>query len=255
MKYTIKYEEAEAMVTNGNLTPLESVRADFVLATFYKDSEAIKDYALKHNKKAIAHAVNGLFNANHDCKWEDLVEGVSYIRINHEADKDSEAVKERQLYAWDVFCKKVVKDSHKHEIDRAVFGALNLFGHNMGVEFIEDKSISVKYKKECVAELKMFTKYSDAPKVFFENAESNKGHERQLQFFFDMFYGENTITATKHYVDHLKAKFITATNKGYTDKSEFVLLQLIMNEAYNCKHGVKYNFNSKLTCHKEHKEK
>ena len=106
-----------------------------------------------------------------------------------------------------------------------------------------------------MAKVKMYTKFTDAPKVFFENATSNKGHERQLQVFFDTFFGEGVVTSKKVYVDHLKAKFITATKEGYSDKNEFALLQLICYEARKAVHNEGYSYNSKLDCHKKPKEK
>lgn len=255
MKYNITIEEAKITLANAEATTLEKVRASFVVATLGKDSEAVKDYAEKHNKKAVAEAVATLFEGD-SFKWDTFIEGVSYPFIDTEAEDDTEAVKKKTLETKDVFCKKATKNSTKTELPLIIMGMLNQYGHNLGIDFLKGKEgVSVKLKEKAVAELKLYTKFSNAPKTFFENATSNKGHERQLQVFFDTFFGEGNVIATKHYVDHLKESFIVATKDGYKDKSEIAFLQLICNEAYNCKHDKKYTFKSSLTCHKEVKPK
>lgn len=249
MNYTMNMNEASTMLKAENLTIIEKVTAEFVLATFGKDAEAVKAYAEAQNKKAMAEAVTSLFEGN-TFKWADFVEGVAYPFIDTEAEEDAKAVKMKEVFVRDIFCKKVVKDSKKVKIDDVLFAMATTFGHNMGAEFVADK-----FGKEAVCKLKMYTKYTDAPKVFFENATSNKGHERQLQVFFDTFFGEGVAVAKKIYVDHLKSKFITATKDGYADKNEFALLQLICYEARRAKHNEGYTYMSRLDCHKEPKVK
>ena len=249
MKYELNIVEAEKMLKAEGLTAVEKVTAEFVLATYGKDSEAVKAYADSHNKKAMAEAVATFFEGD-SFKWSEFVEGAFYPFIDAEAVKDTEAVKMKEIFVRDIFCKKVVKDSTKVQIDKVLFAMATTFGHNMGAEFVKDK-----FGAEAVAKLKMYTKFTDAPKVFFENATSNKGHERQLQLFFDTFFGEGVAVAKKVYVDHLKAKFITATKDGYSDKNEFALLQLICYEAKKAKHNEGYTYVSRLDCHKEPKVK
>ena len=255
MKYTIEYAKAVESLKAEGLTPSEVVRFSFIRDTFGKDTEVVKDYVEKHNKKAIAEAVATLFDGD-TFKWEAFIEGVDYTFIDTEAVNDTEAVKVKTLEVKDIFCKKSTKNSTKVELPLLIMGMVNQYGHNLGIDFLKGKEgVSVKLKEKAVAELKIYTRFSNAPKVFFENAESNKGHERQLQVFFDTFFGEGKVVATKHYVDHLKEAFIVATKEGYKDKSDMAFLQLICNEAYSCKHGVKYTFKSNLTCHKEVKDK
>lgn len=255
MKYTIEYAQAVEGLKAEGLTPSEVVRLSFIRDTFGKDAEAVKDYAEKHNKKAMAEAIASCFNGD-SFKWDFFIEGVSYSHIDHEVEDDTKAISMKVLKVSDIFCKKSTKNSNKKELPLVIMGMLNQYGHNLGIDFLKGKEgVNVQLKEKAVAELKLYTKYTNAPKCFFENATSNKGHERQLQEFFNTFYGENQVIATKHYVDHLKESFIVATKKGYADKSEIAFLQLICNEAYNCKHGKKYNFKSSLTCHAEKKDK
>lgn len=249
MKYELNIAKADEMLKAENLSVAEKVTAEFVKATFGKDADTVKAYADSQNKKAMAEAVANLFEGD-AFKWSVFVEGVAYPFIDTDTDTDTEAVKMKELLIRDIFCKKVTKDSHKVLIDKVIFAMATTFGHNMGAEFVKDK-----FGAEAVAKLKMYTKFTDAPKVFFENATSNKGHERQLQVFFDTFFGEGVVTSKKIYVDHLKAKFITATKNGYADKNEFALLQLICYEAKKAKHNEGYVYISRLDCHKEPKVK
>ena len=256
MKYTMTIENAQAIIASTTANTAERYRAEFVIATIGTEAEEAKATITAMNAKAKAKATATLWQGD-KFNWPKFIDGVSYPYINAEAEEDSKAISDKLLTVSDVFCKRATKNSTKAELPTMLFGMCSAYGHNMGVDFMADKSdVAIKSAKNALAELKLFSKFTDSAKVFFgDNATSNKAHERQLQVFFDTFYGaKEAPKAKKHYVDHLKERFIVATSDGYKDKSELGLLQLICDEAKASKAGTKYTFTTKLDGHKVPKE-
>jgi hypothetical protein len=159
-------------------------------------------------------------------------------------------VKEKFVLVRDIFCKKKTKNSTKAVIDPMLYAMVTTIGNNFGIAFAENH-------KEVVSMLKVYTRFSNAPKCFFEDTcASNNSLERQLQTIADTMYGKaDTVKIKKMYVVHAKDTFIRATKNGYKNGNEIALLQILVDHIADCKNGKKYTHTSKLDGHKEVKDK
>ena len=246
---TINTNEAKTILANTQSTQAEKHLANYILAIDGKDNTEAEAVAVAMNKKSLAEAVTTLWNGD-SFNWENLIDGTKYLFINTEADTDVEAITEKTVLVRDVFCKKLTKTTKKHLIDPLLYAMVTTLGNNMGIAFANDH-------KDVVSMLKVYTKFTDAPKCFFgENASSNNAMEKQFQLIMDtMLTAEKAPKAKKMYVTHTKDTFIRANKDGYKNGNEITLLQILVDHIADCKNGKKYNYVSKLDGHKEIKEK
>jgi hypothetical protein len=248
-KSTITRENALAIMHNADSTKAENTLASFIVNIDGKTEAEAVAVAEAMNKKALAEAVTTLWDGD-NFKWEKLIDGVKYYTIDTEADTEAEAVKEKAVLVRDIFCKKKTKNSTKAVVDPMIYAMVTTIGNNFGVAFAEDH-------KEVVSMLRVYTKFSNAPKCFFEDTcASNNSLERQLQVIADTMYGKTeAVKIKKMYVVHAKDTFVKTTKDGYKMGNEIALLQILVDHIADCKNGKKYTLVSKLDGHKEVKEK
>lgn len=246
---TINHENALAIIANTESTQAEKHLANFIVAIHGKNNTEAEAVAEAMNKKSLAEAVSTLWNGE-KFDWTKFVDGVKYLYINTEADTEAEAITEKAVLVRDIFCKKLSKNTTKKLVDPMLYAMVTTLGNNMGIAFANDH-------KEVVSMLKVYTKFTDAPKCFFgENASSNNAMEKQFQIIMDTMLGaENAPKAKKMYVTHAKDTFIRANKDGYKNGNEIALLQIIVDHVADCKNGKNYKFISKLDGHKEIKPK
>lgn len=249
--FTVKFNktEAEAVLVHADSTEAEKTLAVFVRDSFGKTEAEAVAVAEDINKKNLSLAVASLWDGD-SFKWEKLIDGVKYYTIDTEADTEAEAVKEKTVLVRDCFCKKKTKNSTKAVVDSVLYAMVTTIGNNFGVAFAEDH-------KEVISMLRVYTKFSNAPKCFFEDTcHSNNSLERQLQVITDTMYGKaEAVKIKKMYVVHAKDTFVKTTKDGYKMGNEIALLQILVDHIADCKNGKKYIFTSKLDGHKEVKDK
>lgn len=240
-------QKSVAILEDANSTSHEKAYAKFIIAMDGKNHNDEIEVAEALNKKALSEAVASLWDGN-SFKWEKLIDGVTYPCIDLE-DKDSEMVKDKLVLVRDVFCLKKTKNSNKSVLDSMMLGMVAQFGVNLGFAFANEH-------KEVVSMLKVYTKFTDAPKCFFgETSTSNNSLEKQLQVIADSMLGKDAVKIKKMYVVHAKDSFIRANANGYKNGNEIALLQVIVNHIHDAKIGKVYKHDSKLIGHKEVKDK
>ena len=226
--------------------------------TSSRDSRAVADFYLNAdgltstadliavaeavNKKYHAEAVASMWSGN-NFDWTSMVNGVTYPVIDPEAAEN--ILKHKLLTVRDCFCLRKTKNSTKAVLPGTLFGMVAQMGLNMGQAFDSDHA-------EAVAMLKVYTKFTSAPAVFFEEtATSNNSLERQLQVIADSLLGADAVKIKKAYAVHAKDCFIRATREGYKNGNEIALLQVLVEHIRDCKNGVKYVHKSGLEGHRD----
>ena len=241
------FEKSLAIVADANADSHAKAFAQFVIDMDGKHSSDAVAVADAINKKSLALAVASLWDGN-NFNWESMVKGVAYPFIDVE-DKDAEIVKSKLVMVRDCFCLKKSKNSNKNTMSNVMLGMVAQFGLNLGMNFADSHA-------EAVSMLKVYTKFTDAPKVFFsENPSSNNSLEKQFQVIADSMLGKDAVKMKKCHVVHAKDSFIRANAKGYKNGNEIALLQIIVDHIRDAKCGKVYNHDSKLMGHKAPKEK
>ena len=239
--------KAFAIVDDANSTKNEVAFAKFIIAKDGKNHNDAVEVAETLNKKFLAEAVSTLWDGN-TFKWNELINGVAYPCIDTE-NKDTEFVKDKFVLVRDCFCMRKTKNSTKAVLDSVILGMVAQFGVNLGFAFADEH-------KEVVSMLKVYTKFTDAPKCFFgDTCTSNNSLEKQLQVIADTMLGKGAVKIKKMHVTHAKDTFIRATKNGYKNGNELALLQILVNHIADAKNGKVYKHDSKLIAHKEVKDK
>ena len=141
------------------------------------------------------------------------------------------------------------KNSTKAVLDNVTLAMVAQFGINLGMNFADAH-------KDAVSMLKVYCKFSDAPKVFFgDTCTSNNSLEKQLQVIADSMLGKDAVKIKKMHIAHIRDSFIRANADGWRNGNEIALLQAIVNHIADAKMGKVYNHDSKLIGHREPKEK
>ena len=215
------------------------------------------------NKTAKGEVLATLYKGD-AVKWDVLLSDVQYPQINPE-NPDNDVVW-KSVKVSDLFGIKTNKNSTKLALTAHpshLFALLNVFGGNLCDSF--------HTSMETACTLRVFAKYTDAPKCFFADdakgtdPKSNSQLEKQLQTICDTLWGADAVKVRKSHVVHLKAQFvrthaIKATKDGktygYSNGNEVALLQLVLNHARDAHKGINsYDHNGKLSAQREPKTK
>lgn len=176
--------------------------------------------------------------------WLQLVDKVFVEQVNDNLDTTFIPLKVSKV----VILKKN-KNSKKIVLDSKVKTLISVFGANLLDNEIES------LKDETLPMLKRYIKLDKKFECFTcETRTSNNKLEEQLQVIFDLLVGENVIKAKKTYVTHLQKCYIKATESGYKAGNEMIVLQLVINHAFDARYNIKYNVESRLEVHKAPKE-
>lgn len=253
--------EATAIaIATATLADPKATRADKLYARFVIESDGMTatadlvEVAHKLNEEERKTAVLSVISGNTP-KWDKILDGVLYPQFDPTAKESGMSFK--ALRMADVFGIKTNSKSIKLSLSaqpESLFAMLNVFGSNLCDSF--------HLSMESACTLKVFTKYTDAPKCFFSDderktdAKSNSQLESQLQTICNTIFGKDAVKIRKAHAVHLKAQFVKATAKDYRNGNEIALLQLVVNHAQDSKRGTNsYTHNSKLSAHKEPKKK
>ena len=247
-KSMLTVENAKAIIADTNTNnPMAVTLAKFVIgmADADADAHAVADAITKHN---LAVAVSTLWNGD-KFKWDALVNGVSYFGINADAENDSDAIVTKAVLVRDIFCMRKTKNSTKAVLNDTMKAMVAQFGINLGMNFADAH-------KDAVSMLKVYCKFSDAPKVFFsDTCTSNNALEKQLQVIADSMLGKDAVKIKKMHIAHIRDSFIRANADGWRNGNEIALLQAIVDHVADAKCGKVYKHDSKLMGHREPKEK
>lgn len=244
--------KARTIIIDPTATVADRLNAGYIIKLADNPNGNPEELAEDLNKRAKAEVLATLYKGD-AVKWNDLLKIVQYPQINPEAKEDW--IVWRAVKVSDLFGIKTNKNSSKLALTSQpdhLFAVLNVFGGNLC------ESFHTSMESACI--LKVFTKYTDAPKCFFADPEkqtdpkSNSQLEKQLQTVCNSLFGLETVKIRKAHAVHLKAQFIKATTTDYRNGNELALLQLILNHARDAHAGkVNYDHKSKLTAHRQPK--
>ena len=249
------FERATAILNDPKATDSDKIFAEYIVGTYGMATPSdLATVADKLNTKYKLSAIRSMMDGNSP-KWDKVLSGVTYPQIDLEAKENP--IKEKSVKMSDIFGIKTNSKSIKLALTAqpdSLFAMLNVFGSNICDAFHADL--------ESACNLRVFTKYTDAPKCFF--ADEAKGTdpksktqlEKQLQTITDTIFGKDAVKIRKAHVAHLEASFTKATTADYRNGNEIALLQLIVNHARDAKNGKNaYTNNGKLSCQREPKTK
>lgn len=246
-KSNLSVENAVAILSDANANAKEKTLAKYVKNLSVADADAVA-VANAINQHNLSVAVSTLWDGN-TFRWDALVNGCKYFAIDANADNDADAVVEKSVAVRDVFCMRKTKASTKSVLDSVMLGMVAQFGINLGMSFADSHA-------DAVAMLKVYAKFTDAPKCFFgENPSSKTSLNKQVQVIADSMLGKDAVTMRKSHVQHIMDSFIRANADGYRNGNELALLQVIVNHVADAKVGKVYKYDSKLMGHKAPKEK
>lgn len=232
MKNTTKHVNTlEVMSSFNMLEKFESLVTDGMT----------QDEALETVNSMVRASATAKITTVNGIKWAQLVDGVLYEQLTLDGETTS-----KMLRVSDLFILKANSKSTKTVIKSDLFVMLESFGVNLLDAEIDSLDDDTLFK------LKVYTKHQPAFECFTcDTCTSNNMLEAQLQEFFNYFYGvDSAPKALKTYVKHLKKMYIKASKEGYKNGNALALLQLIINHAYDCKYGIKYEVKSALASHK-----
>lgn len=246
LKSNLSIENAKSILSDANASAKEKTLAKYIIgiADANADADAVAKSITSNN---LSVAVSTLWNGE-KFRWDALVNGVVYYGIDTDAENDADAVVEKFVAVRDVFCLRKTKNSTKSVVDSVMLGMVAQFGINLGMNFADSHT-------DAVSMLKVYAKFTDAPKCFFgENPSSNNAMEKQLQVIADSMLGKDAVKIKKMYIAHIRDTFIRANADGWKNGNEIALLQVLVNHIADAKIGKVYKHDSKLMGHKAPKE-
>lgn len=246
LKSNLSVENAKAIIADAKSDAKSVTLAKFVIGMADADADAVAvaDAIAKSN---LSVAVSTLWNGD-KFRWDAMVDGCKYFAIDTNAETDADAVVEKVVFVRDVFCMRKTKASTKSVLDSMMIGMVAQFGINLGMAFADSHA-------DAVSMLKVYCKFTDAPKVFFgENPNSKTSLNKQLQVIADTMLGKDAVKMLKCHVTHIMDTFIRANADGWRNGNEIALLQVIVNHIADSKGGKVYKHDSKLMAHKAPKE-
>lgn len=231
----------------------KSVKTLEILAKFPMKNEYEKliengtshDDALKNvNDRVKFVAVNTIVNGK-NVNINQLVDGVQYEQLAENGDTIF-----KMLRVNDIYILKANKNSKKLVLNADIVTLLECFGCNLLDAKLED------IKDDTLLKLKVHTQYIPSLSCFTCDTRTSINQlEKQLQEIFTTLLGENAPQVKKTYVRHLKEQYTIANADGYKNGNILVLLQLIINHAFDTRYAVQYVIKSGLTTHREIKSK
>lgn len=245
-KSNLSVENAKAIIADTNASTKEKTLAMYVCRMADADSDALA-VAKSVTDSNLSVAVSTLWDGG-KFRWDALVDGCKYFAIDANAENDADAVVEKVVLVRDVFCMRKTKASTKSVLDSMMLGMVAQFGINLGMAFADSHA-------DAVSMLKVYCKFTDAPKCFFgENPNSKTSLNKQLQVIADAMLGKDAVKMLKSHVAHIMDTFIRANADGWRNGNEIALLQAIVNHIADAKCGKVYKHDSKLMGHKAPKE-
>lgn len=230
--------------TNTNTT---TVTANFLMVNEYEtlvsNGTSSFDALTTVNNRVKQLAFDTVITKN-GILWSALVDGVKYEQLT-----DTLEPATKMLKVNDVFILKSNKNSYKKVLAGDLYTMLECFGANVlecEISALDDDTLT---------KMTIYNKYIPALDCFTCDTRTSVNQlEKQMQEFFNYFFGDKAPKAKKSHVKHLKRQYVLANKNGYRNGNALVLLQLIINHAYDCKHNIQYVVKSGLNSHKAPKE-
>ena len=241
-KSNLTVANANAILADANATMKEKTLSRYVVGVSVADADAVA-VAKSVTDTNLHLAIASLWNAD-SFRWDSLVDGCKYFAIDADAENDADAVVEKIVLVRDVFCMRKTKNSTKSVLDSVMLGMVAQFGVNLGMNFADSHA-------DAVSMLKVYAKFTDAPKCFFgENPNSKTSLNKQVQVIADSMLGKDAVKMLKSHVQHIMDSFIRVNADGWKNGNELALLQVIVNHVADAKNGKTYKHDSKLMGHK-----
>ena len=209
-----------------------------------KGGKSVDDAVKVVNAELFKIAFNSVVN-NKVVNWLQLIDKVFVEQVDENLETTFRPLKINQV----VIIKKNSK-STKILLDGKIKTLLSVFGANL----LDNKLDTLG--DDTLPKMKRYIKTDKKYECFIcPTCISNNKLEEQFQVIINELVGENVIKVKKTYVTHLKECYIKATEEGYKVGNEGVVLQLVINHAFDAKYNVKYSITSGLEVHKEPKTK
>ena len=230
--------------TNTNTT---TINADFLMVNEYetlvsKGSNSTDALTTVNNR--VKQLAFDTVVTSSGILWDKIRDGARYEQLTDTLEPTFKTLKIN-----DIFILKSNKNSYKKVLAQDLYTMLECFGVNI----LECELSSID--DDTLAKMNVYTKYIPEFDCFTcDTSTSVNQLEKQLQEFFTYMFGENAPKAKKSHVKHLKRQYVLANKNGYKNGNALVLLQLIINHAYDSKHNIQYVVKSGLNTHKAPKD-
>lgn len=231
----------------------KSINTLEILANFPMTDELAKlvangmnhDDALKNVNDRVKFVAVGKVVNGKNVNLSQLVDGVQYEQLAENGDTIF-----KMLRVNDIYILKANKNSKKLVLDKNITTLLECFGCNLLDAKLDDIA------DESLLRLKVHTQYIPSLSCFTCDTRTSVNQlEKQLNEILVTLLGENAPQVKKSYVRHLKEQYTIANENGYKNGNILVLLQLIVNHAFDCRYSVEYVIKSGLNSHREIKSK
>lgn len=220
------------------------------LLTFKSQNKSFMEEAEAINKSVFMECVCAFHN-NGDCKYSELAftEKYVYQYVDIENGKaikgiESITIKSRPLSVRDVFILRPSKTSTKFVLENSLKSLLDCTCGNLAKNYMTDR--------ESFCQVKVYAKYDNTLECFVcETSSSINQLEKQVNRFFEIFFGEDRPIARKEdvriLIDSMTQAKLKKNDSGYVTSGELVLLDKLLILAYECKNNRSYNWKGKFS--------